>query len=179
MLDNIQEIGYDNGFVPTAYYCCDTIQVNVDNKQFTLNLTPAVAAFRLQMKDAIPINSGSLTFEVSNASNYMNGLNGLAASEKIQTYTSTINLPETVWGNAGQSARVCMFLPMVDMETNSNIIVKVTAYSSDGSEITSYTFTNVPMRRGCITTYSGNFFGDGTAFSITVNDTWDEINETF
>lgn len=69
------------------------------------------------------------------------------------------------------------------MDADGTLKVTVSALTSDDAVIRQRTFTNIPVIRNKITTYTGKFFeeGDGeiiqTAFGISVNPEWDGETE--
>ena len=69
------------------------------------------------------------------------------------------------------------------LATDGTLKVTVSAITADDAVIRQRTFTNIPVTRNRITTYTGKFFenGDGnivqTAFGISINSDWDGENE--
>lgn len=69
------------------------------------------------------------------------------------------------------------------MDADGTLKVTVSALTSDDAVIRQRTFTNIPVTRNRITTYTGKFFEDGdgeiiqTAFGISVNPEWDGETE--
>lgn len=179
-LTNPLQISFEDGVIPVTYYVCQAITVNASVDNIVLTLKPAVATFKLAMNGAVPSNASKLRFEVQNISNYFNAITGLASVDKIGDWSTDISFPASYIGQQGKTARINMFLSAEDLSTNSDVNIKATAFTAENDVIVSYDLVNVPLRRGFVTTYTGNFFqNDAQGFEIVVDNTWGELTGSY
>lgn len=179
-LDNFKQLSFDQGQVPVTYYVSQTVTVDANSSSIPLELHPACASFKIIMNGALPSGISNLKMEVKQASNYLDGSTGLAPSGKLQDYSRTVTIPTEYVGGKGITARTNIFLPEEDMSSNSGICVSVSALDSDGKVVISYLFEDVPLKRGYITTYTGNFFqNDSQGFAVSVDNEWGVLSETY
>lgn len=156
-----------NGRKLTDTFCyCGTISVTAEPEQHALTMTRASAMFRLDIQDGMPDDVAQMKFDYTGGSANFNPTTLEGTTKSTQSEVR------------GADEMLCVYTFPYQSDTGK-LKMTVSALSVSGVVIAQREFTDVPMTRNRITTYSGDFFGDGTgeisqsSFGFTVNGAWD------
>lgn len=177
-VEQLTSICYADDFVPNFFY--KTLELTISsstNNAQTIALERAVAAFRLNNSDDIPMNLNKIRVTATGGSHHFNAITGKASKTESRTYTYDVSK------YAGQSNKPIFtfftFLTANEATMNFN----VTALDEGNNVIRSRDFNDVPMKINQRTTYTGSFFSKDESvqgFNLTLaNDMWEENNNTF
>ena len=165
LLVNWNEQTASLGDVWTAAVTVTVQSGDAQSKAVTLNR--AVAYVRTVLNDALPSNlatfrqtlvGGSWSFNLVQQS-------GDVAAQVGRTSV----VPASYAGLTNVGVGIYTFVPSGASVANSYTI---TALDSDETVMQQLTFTSVPLCVNQYTTYQGNFFGYGTAFSVVLQTDW-------
>ena len=129
-----------------------------------------IGQFRLCVTDDLPDNFDHITLEFSETGTRLN-VNGTATNkiERSQTFTEFYTTPSPKY--------VGSYLMADDLENTTYITVTATAYDENDDVIETKTFTEVPLKDGYRTIYTGAFFTTtGVNFQFSVED-WNSFND--
>lgn len=166
-----------NGEKLTDTFCyCGQITVSDEPEQHDLVMSRVTALFRMVLTDEeIPSDFTAMKIDYTGGSANFNPSTGQGCTKSTQSETRTANQ------NDIYDAYTFPY-----MATESLLNITVSALDASGTIIRQRTFTNVPVTRNKITTYTGHFFepGDGditqSGFGFSVNGDWEgEDNYTF
>lgn len=170
-----QKISFRNDSMSDTFCCFKTFTVDNDSEtSVDLTMSRAVALFRLVMKDKIPDSVKFLDMKSYGGSLSLNPMTmfGVTNSNQLISYEITSNDRK----ESGESVFKLYSFPHEEYDT-----LRVTVNAVDGNDnvLASRVFTKVPIRRGYITTYSGDFFGKNSDLTILVDTTWNHMNFTY
>lgn len=94
-------------------------------------------------------------------------MNGIAPTTP---WSYSISIPNTT---AGKTFATYSFAP----SSGDLSYLTFTALNASDSEITSHTLTDVPVTAGYITRYTGLFYSNTQGFTLTVANSWTDVNE--
>lgn len=78
--------------------------------------------------------------------------------------------------DAGKTFAFCSFEPMAEEGATPSVgQVTFTAKKADDSVIASHTLSNVPVRAGYLTQFTGSFYSAAVGFSLSIADDWTGI----
>ena len=123
-------------------------------------MTRIVADFRLEITDDIPTACKSFRFTVNGIYDRWNVTTG--GTHQLDRVSNI--------SYAGTSAIFNVYAITTDAQTNHDITVE--ALDDNGQELQTRTFSDVPLRNGYKTTYSGAFFIDQNATASFLVDDW-------
>ena len=159
-----------NGEKLTDTFCyCGQITVGETPEQHSLEMQRATAMFRVQLTDeTIPANVVSMKFDYT----------GGSANFNPTTFEGTTKSTQSENRAVGGKTYRCYTFPY--MAASGKLKMTLSALAEDGTIIRKRTWTDVPVERNRITTYTGQFFsGDEGAisqsgFGFIVNGEWGE-----
>lgn len=134
-------------------------------------LKRAVSGVTLVMTDNVPANAKSIKVE------YMRS-QSLALPSLVAGATSLSGVTNTFhasWIGQTGSFSVYTLCPTDEMTTDVHVVVKAT----DGSTISDFTIEDVQLKKNRMTVLTGECFGRGSGFQVSVDADWDaplEIN---
>ena len=144
------------GYTDTFYYYGD-MTVSGNNAQVNVSMKRATAMFRLKTTDAKPAKVKKLWFRYTGGSGVLDATTGYGTVNSIQVVFVPLDDSLT-----GETLEVDMYT-FLHAETG-NVSFSIKAFDASENIISEYTkeFADVPMKRNCITRYTGNFFGNST-----------------
>ena len=145
---------------------CTTTNINAEMQRIT-------GKFTLQTTDAVPDDVDHVRFVIKDTGTRFN-VNGSPAN----IIDRTVDFASISRKSDGTASFAFQILSTSDAATNFEITA--TAYASDNSIIETKTFSDVPIRNGYRTTYSGYFFTtEGMTMTFSVDDWQDYDTVTF
>jgi len=171
VISSPNNVTFSSNTVSDTFYAYENIVVNKDSqKSMDVILQRAVARFRITPTDVFPDNIQDITFKIEGGGIALNPSTGLAISKQVQQKTITAS------SAAGKKTFVNVYAFMSSI-AEELFTITVTAHSTDGSIINERIFTDVKMQRNYSTNYTGCFFSDKEAWSITIDDDFAGTNE--
>ena len=166
VMTNPKAISFANDFVPQMQYY--TQELTVDANSSTTNsiqLKLGMAYFAVELLEAIPSNVTKLALTIDGTAKAFNAIEGIG-SVVAQRITST-SPSET--GVPGKKLGVSLWLMNEkEEEGSSSVTIKLDATDADDRIVGTHTFSAIPLQRGYVTTYRGNFFNPALgAFELT------------
>jgi len=167
------------GFTDTFYYY-GTLEVGSDGARLDITMRRATAMFRLKTTDVKPSAVKKFQFYYEGGSGTLDATTGFGCVNSKQSV-----FVETGDEQSGQMLEFEMFT-FLHQETGE-VSFTVKAFDADDAILFEKDFTNIKMKRNCITQYSGEFFTDGDvkvdpdtpspSNVIKVDPEWSEIFE--
>lgn len=161
-----------NKLTDTFYYYGDLV-VSSEKKSYDLELTRAVAMFRLALTDeSIPANVTNMKFYYVGGSSTFSPAEGAGCVNSKQTEVRAVS--------ADGVYEIYTF-----PHTAEDVLTKlvVTALDANDNTVKERVYENVPIVRNQVTRYTGMFFDNesGTSsgsgsFRMTANPEWDAVN---
>ena len=153
-------------FYTTTFSPATTTNINAEMQRIT-------GKFTLQTTDAVPDDVDHVRFVIKDTGTRFN-VNGSPAN----IIDRTVDFASISRKSDGTASFAFQILSTSDAATNFEITA--TAYASDNSIIETKTFSDVPIRNGYRTTYSGYFFTtEGMTMTFSVDDWQDYDTVTF
>lgn len=142
-------------------------QSSPGNVAVTLNRV--ATRLRLTIEDAVP--TGVTSVDITPAKWYY-GLNYWTGDAAIQktNITHTISVPSSYVGTTGLSLSIFGLSNSTEWTTD----VSLQAKDGDGAAVSSVSIANAPFKSNRTTQYSGRLFGNDGAFTLSLNDEWDD-----
>ena len=142
-------------------------QSSPGNVAVTLNRV--ATRLRLTIEDAVP--TGVTSVDITPAKWYY-GLNYWTGDAAIQktNITRTISVPSSYVGTTGHSLSIFGLSNSTEWTTD----VSLQAKDGDGAAVSSVSIANAPFKSNRTTQYSGRLFGNDGAFTLSLNDEWDD-----
>ena len=167
------------GFTDTFYYY-GTLEVGSDGARLDISMQRATAMFRLKTKDVKPAEVKKFQFYYEGGSGTLDATTGYGC----------VNSKQSVFVETGDdlTGHILQF-EMYTFPHQETDEVSFTVKAFDANEAILYEkdFTNIKIKRDCITQYSGEFFTDGDVKTdpetpsgsnvIMVDPEWSEIFE--
>jgi len=170
-IGSTSSVTFSSNTVSDTFYAYESITVNKDSqKSLDVVLKRAVARFRITPTDVFPDNIQDITIKLEGGGVSLNPSTGLAISKQVQEKTITAT------SAAGTTTFVNTYAFMSSTDEES-FTITVTAHDTNGSIINERIFTNVKMQRNYSTNYTGSFFSDKEAWSITIDSDYAGTNE--
>lgn len=152
----------------TDTFCyCGSITVGEEPAQYHFTMRRVTAMFQFRITDeSVPESFTQMKFDYT----------GGSANFNPSTFEGTTKSTQSELRNRASSYQVFTF-PYMD--ESGTLKIKVSALDQNDQVIRSRTFSDIPVTRNRITTYTGHFFepGDGvitqTDFGFNVNGEWD------
>lgn len=171
-----EKITFYKGKLTDTFYYYGEINVESDEMK-TIELTRAVAMFRLITNDNIPQEVKQMQFKYTGGSSTLNAKTGMGSVKSRQTENISINSNEV--GKTG-TFDVYTF-PRND---SKEIHVKITALDINDKPLAERTFKAIPIERNKITELTGSFFtGDigsiSRKISFTAYPEWTTMHYKF
>ena len=138
------------GFSDTFYYYGNMV-VGGDGAQVNISMKRATSMFRLNTNDAKPSKVKKFQFYYTGGSGALDATTGLGCVNSQQSVFVTLDDAQT-----GQPLTFEMYTFLHDESGSVSFTVK--AFGVTDNILYTKEFKNVPMRRNCITQYSGDFF---------------------
>lgn len=136
-------------------------------------LKRVVSGVKVVMTDAVPANAKEVIVTMNRSLSL--ALPTLVATDATES-TNAFELPSSWVGNAGGELSTYTLCPSDEMTTDVNILV----LDENGNSISSFTIENVELKKNRMTILTGECFGRGSGFSLSVDNTWDEpLNMSF
>lgn len=137
-----------------------------DNGARTPQLQRAVSAVKLLFTDKVPADASEIQITIDRSTSL--NISTLTAGT-VAPGTNALIFPAS-W--AGKSGGEITTYTLCDDEMITD--VSVLALDTDGNSISTFTVSDVTLKRNRITTLKGEVFSRGSAFTVSVDDTWDE-----
>lgn len=163
-LDSPTNIVFTDNFVPNCF--CRTLPLTVDAENLgtrNISLQRVMADFTLVSKPGnIPENLATIRITATGGGHHLNALTGYAPQAEERVFSFNV---------AGVDRKKDLILTyhtfLPEQETAMNFTVA--ALDTEGKEIRTRTFSNVPMKINQRTRYTGDFFVPDV-FNITLED---------
>jgi hypothetical protein len=144
-----------------------TITSGTNSGSRSVALDRIVTKLKVTFSDAIP--TGASTFSVTPTSwhygfHYQTGEPVSATSNQ----TITVNIPNTSFGNSGESLNVFGFSSTTEWTTN----VAITCKTANSDVLGSATIVGAPFVRNRVSEYTGPLFGDNGSMTLSLNTDW-------
>lgn len=154
-----------------THYLSLTVDENTSTTQaFTLDRR--VAKFELMATDALPDYLASADITITGGTKSVDVKTGIGGPAVVQQ--KTITVPASNIGKPNCTFNSYLFLPEGVTEVDIVVVTK----DADGNELVEYNFEDVEVKVNCITCYKGMMFGKNPSFSLSVDNEWEETNET-
>lgn len=135
-------------------------------------LKRAVSGVTLVMTDVVPSNAKSIKVEYMRSQSL--ALPSLVASSASVSGVEN-DFPASWVGQTG-SFSVYTLCPTDEMTTDVHVVVT----AKDGTTISDFTIEDVQLKKNRMTVLTGECFGRGSGFSVSIDDTWNEgLNVSF
>lgn len=156
VMTNPKAISFADDFVPQMQYYTQELTVDVNSSASrSISLQLGIASFEVEFLEAIPSNVTQLVLTIDGTAKAFNAITGTGA-EAVQRITST---RPTETGVPGKKPFVSLWLMREkEEEGTSGVTIKVDATDADDGIVATHTFSAIPLQRGYVTTYKGNFF---------------------
>ena len=138
------------GFTDTFYYYGD-MDVSSDGAHVDISMERATSMFRLKTSDVKPANAKKFQFYYTGGSGALDATTGLGCVNSKQSVFVTLDDAQT-----GQPLTFEMYT-FLHQESGA-VTFTVTAFDDYDDVLYTKEFKNVPMKRNCITQYTGAFF---------------------
>lgn len=172
IVESTTNIQYENGKVTDTYYYYQQIAITATSSPtMSLTLVRPIACFELVAKAAIPENMATMELAFSGGGNALNAETGYAVAET--DFAASIDVPTGNIGGTYKSFKGYIFL----RTDEATVTVKATAKDKNGNALFTHTFTDIIMKRKCITQYTGDFFAVEGEINITVESEWQETSK--
>lgn len=153
----------------TDTFCyCGNVTIGEEPEQFNLTMKRVSAMFRVVLTDEdFPSSVTTMKFDYT----------GGSANFNPSTFEGTTKSTQSEARAVGGLTYYCFTFPY--MATTGSLKMTLSALDANGTTIRKRTWTEVPVTRNRITTYTGHFFepGDGqftqSGFGFTVDADWD------
>lgn len=171
------EISFKDNKVTDTFYYYGQMDIN-DNADVAIDMKRAVAMFRLVVKDNTPKAITAMKFYYTGGSSTFDATTGYGCKNSRQTEMRTVESG----AYSGESSYDIYTFPH---QEEKKLKIDVSALESATATTPTYmrTFTDVSVKRNCITRYSGIFFGEdpatGRGFELTTNDEWGYSDYTY
>lgn len=142
-------------------------QSSPGNVAVTLNRV--ATRLRLTIEDAVPTGVTSVDITPTKWYYGLNYWTGDAAVQKTNI-TRTISVPSSYVGTTGLSLSIFGLSNTTEWTTD----VALQAKDGDGATVSSVSIANAPFKANRTTQYSGRLFGNDGAFTLSLNDEWDD-----
>lgn len=135
----------------------------------SVTLDRAVTKLTVTISDELP--EGLATIDVIPTKWYygIDYLTGEPAGQQ-ESVARSITIPSSAIGKANRSINNFGFSSAVEWTTSVRIVGK----DSEGSTMGQANITDAPFKANRVTKYTGKLFTGGSAFSLSLNATWDE-----
>lgn len=168
-------ITFTDNYVPNCF--CSTLTTTISdgaNLNEQISLTRCVGCFSIRCSNGVPDDMMAMSYTTTGGGTALNPFTGFAAS--TTTRTGKIDFSNTTNRKNTQTANIYCFLP----DNTATMTFNLSADREDGTPIRTRTFSDVPMKMNQRIYYTGDFFADDAAFTLTLtNADWDIVEETF
>lgn len=156
IMTNPKAISFANDFVPQMQYYTQELTVDANSSgSSSVALKLGIASFEVVLLEAIPTNVTTIALTIDGTAKAFNAITGTGA-EAVQRITST---SPSAKGEPNKKLSVSLWLMKEKEELGtSSVTIKMDAIDSADANVATHTFSGVPLQRGYITTYKGNFF---------------------
>lgn len=167
-----QKITFPDNKVTDTFYYYGEVTVSKD-EAIDMQLHRAVSMFRLVVNESIPTPVNQLKLYYTGGSSTFNAVTGYGCVNSKQT-----EYRQVVSHDIGQQFEVYTFLHA----DAGQLKMTVTAQDANGEVLKETNFSEVPMKRNCITQYSGSFFsniGDtsyASSYMLHINSQWEDTS---
>lgn len=152
----------------TDTFChCGKVTIHEDGGYFNLEMNRVCAMLRFRFTDTeVPGSFTQVRFDYSGGSANFNPTTSDGTTKSTQS-------------ELRQKAGEYQMFTFPYMASEGKLKVTVVAMNADGVQLRKRTFTDIPVTRNRITTYTGHLFDDSmgeirqTTFGISVNTDWD------
>jgi len=132
-----------------------------------------VSGIKLVMTDVVPQDARDISITALRSLGL--SLPSLTA-DAMAAHTVTLSIPDSWKGTSGKDAATYTLCPDNEMMTDVNIKVK----STDDKTISDFDVTGIALRPNRISNLTGQVFGRGSGFQISINGQWDDpLDVTF
>lgn len=162
---------YNNKITDTFYYYGNLV-VGAEKKNYDLELTRAVAMFRMVLTDEnIPASVTKFKFYYLGGSSTFSPKDGYGCVASKQTEIRAV---------AANGVYEIYTMP----HTEEDMLTKLTVTAQDANDntVSERVFENIPIVRNQVTKYTGSFFGEGGSagavdgsLRMTANPDWDAV----
>ena len=150
--EKLQFTNTGTGFSDTFYYY-GNMTVSSDGALVDISMERATSMFRLKTADVKPAEAKKFEFYYTGGSGALDATTGLGCVNSKQSVFVSLDDTQT-----GQPLTFEMYT-FLHQESGA-VSFTVTAFDEDDGILYTKVFKNVPMKRNCITQYTGNFFTD-------------------
>lgn len=150
-----------------------TKQLNVTSAasgDVAVTLDRVVTKLKLTITDEVPAGLASVRVTCGDWYYGLDYVTG-AATDGVENDVHTVSVPNSYIGTSGQLT-IGFFGISDDDEWTTDVTIE--ALNGSSQVIGSVTIPDVPFKRNRVTEYSGQLFAQGIAFTLTLNDEWEE-----
>ena len=170
------KIKFTNNKVTDTFYYCGDVTVEEAGQQ-TLTLERAVAMFQLNISDAMPEKIARLVFRYTGGSSTFDAVSGQGCIKSKEMETREVSAEQ--YGKPS-SFQIYTF-PRADSQ---ELRIQVSAESKMGEEVIKREFLEVPIQKGQIARYTGNFFdgyvdAQSRELGLQVDTAWRRIERFY
>lgn len=135
-----------------------------------VTLDRVVTKLKLTITDEVPAGLASVRVTCGDWYYGLDYVTG-AATEGIENDAHTVSVPNSYIGTSGQ---LTIGIFSISDEDEWTTDVTIEALNGSSQVIGSVTIPDVPFKRNRVTEYSGQLFAQGSTFTLTLNDEWEE-----
>ena len=172
-ITSTEKVTFPNNKVTDTFYYYGDLVVTDAMQTHDLNLTRAVAMFRLVLTDeVIPSNVTKMKFYYTGGSSTFSPADGYGCVNSKQTEIRDVT--------PGVKTFDIFTMPHTEEDV---LKITVTALDANENTVKEQVFEDVPITRNQVTSYSGIFFGGGSSqqsdgnFHFTADPDWDSVND--
>ena len=171
-ITSTEKVTFPNNKVTDTFYYYGDLVVTDAMQTHDLNLTRAVAMFRLVLTDeVIPSNVTKMKFYYTGGSSTFSPADGYGCVNSKQTEMRDVT--------PGVKTFDIFTMPHTEEDV---LKITVTALDANENTVKEQVFEDVPITRNQVTSYSGIFFSGGSSqqsdgnFHFTADPDWDNVN---
>ena len=135
-----------------------------------VTLDRVVTKLKLTITDEVPAGLSSVRVTCGDWYYGLDYITG-AATDGVENDVHTVSVPNSYIGTSGQLSIGFYGISDEDEWTTD---VTIEALNGSNQVIGSVTIPDVPFKRNRVTEYSGQLFAQGSTFTLTLNDEWEE-----
>ena len=150
-----------------------TKQLNVTSAasgDVAVTLNRVVTKLKLTITDEVPAGLASVRVTCGDWYYGLDYVSG-SATDCVENDVHTVSVPNSYIGTSGQLSIGFFGISDEDEWTTD---VTIEALNGSSQVIGSVTIPDVPFKRNRVTEYSGQLFAQGSTFTLTLNDEWEE-----
>ncbi len=172
-ITSVDKVTFPNNVVSETFYYYGDLTVGATPETHQLNLSRAVAMFRLELTKPLPAEAVKMKFYYTGGSSTFSPLAGYGC----------VNSKQTVQMPVAAEQQVFEVYTFPHTETDE-LKMTITVLDANDQELKERVFEQVPVTRNRITRYAGDFFGDNATSSSSIlfsaDSDWDgSDNYTF